>query len=148
MDFVCGIAEIFGYAVSRFQKSKILKQKFDIEVTAEMEELRTMCNLSEGIYERGMAHITDEEYRFLMKRRAIPTSARDMLDIMLNAVYTKLVSPKAVESGTIERISDKDQEDPFYSKANMELLEESRRQMESGQIVTKSWEELERLANG
>ena len=38
------------------EKSKILKKKFDIEVTAEMEEeLRTMCNLSEGIYERGMA---------------------------------------------------------------------------------------------
>ena len=36
------------------EKSKILKKKFDIEVTAEMEEeLRTMCNLSEGIYERG-----------------------------------------------------------------------------------------------
>ena len=38
------------------EKSKILKEKFDIDVTAEMEkELRTMCNLSEGIYERGMA---------------------------------------------------------------------------------------------
>lgn len=38
------------------EKSKILKKKFDIEVTAEMEEeLRTMCNLSEGIYERGIA---------------------------------------------------------------------------------------------
>ena len=36
------------------EKKKILKKKFDIEVTAEMEEeLRTMCNLSEGIYERG-----------------------------------------------------------------------------------------------
>ena len=36
------------------EKSKILRKKFDIEVTAEMEEeLRTMCNLSEGIYERG-----------------------------------------------------------------------------------------------
>ena len=39
------------------EKSEILKKKFDIEVTAEMEEeLRTMCNLSEGIYERGIAH--------------------------------------------------------------------------------------------
>lgn len=38
------------------EKSAILKKKFDIEVTSEMEEeLRTMCNLSEGIYERGMA---------------------------------------------------------------------------------------------
>ncbi|WP_037352720.1 hypothetical protein [Selenomonas sp. FC4001] len=38
------------------EKSEILKKKFDIEVTSEMEEeLRTMCNLSEGIYERGMA---------------------------------------------------------------------------------------------
>ncbi len=36
------------------EKSEILRKKFDIEVTAEMEEeLRTMCNLSEGIYERG-----------------------------------------------------------------------------------------------
>ena len=38
------------------EKSEILKKKFDIEVTSEMEEeLRTMCNLSEGIYEQGMA---------------------------------------------------------------------------------------------
>ena len=38
------------------EKSEILKKKFDIEVTSEMEEeLRTMCNLSEGIYERGMS---------------------------------------------------------------------------------------------
>ena len=38
------------------EKSEILRKKFDIEVSAEMEEeLRTMCNLSEGIYERGMA---------------------------------------------------------------------------------------------
>ena len=37
------------------EKSEILRKKFDIEVTAEMEEeLRTMCNLSEGIYERGV----------------------------------------------------------------------------------------------
>ena len=36
------------------EKSEILRKKFDIEVTAEMEEeLRTMCNLSEGIYEKG-----------------------------------------------------------------------------------------------
>ena len=38
------------------EKSEILRKKFDIEVTSEMEEeLITMCNLSEGIYERGMA---------------------------------------------------------------------------------------------
>ena len=38
------------------EKSKILRKKFDIEVTTEMEEeLKTMCNLSEGIYERGIA---------------------------------------------------------------------------------------------
>ena len=37
------------------EKSEILRKKFDIEVSAEMEEeLRTMCNLSEGIYERGV----------------------------------------------------------------------------------------------
>ena len=42
------------------EKSEILRKKFDIEVTAEMEEeLRTMCNLSEGIYERGMAQGAD-----------------------------------------------------------------------------------------
>ena len=43
------------------EKKKILKKKFDIEVTAEMEEeLRTMCNLSEGIYERGAENKTIE----------------------------------------------------------------------------------------
>lgn len=92
--------------------------------------------------------ITDEEYRFLMKRRAIPTSARDVLDIMLNAVYSKLAMPKAIEPRVMEQNPAKEQEDPFYSKANMELLEESMQQMENGQIVTKSWEELEKLAHG
>ena len=39
------------------EKSEILRKKFDIEVTSEMEEeLITMCNLSEGIYERGAWH--------------------------------------------------------------------------------------------
>ena len=43
------------------EKSEILRKKFDIEVTAEMEEeLRTMCNLSEGIYERGAENKTIE----------------------------------------------------------------------------------------
>ncbi|SHK78530.1 hypothetical protein SAMN05216582_11764 [Selenomonas ruminantium] len=39
------------------EKSEIIRKKFDIEVSVEMKEvLRTVCNLSEGIYERGMAH--------------------------------------------------------------------------------------------
>ena len=43
------------------EKSEILRKKFDIEVTSEMEEeLRTMCNLSEGIYERGAENKTIE----------------------------------------------------------------------------------------
>ncbi len=43
------------------EKSEILRKKFDIEVTVEMEEeLRTMCNLSEGIYERGAENKTIE----------------------------------------------------------------------------------------
>lgn len=37
--------------------------------------------------------------------------------------------------------------DPFYSESNMKALEESIVQMKSGKIVTKSFDELESLAN-
>ena len=38
-------------------------------------------------------------------------------------------------------------EDPFYSEENMARLKKSIAQLESGHVVTKSMEELERLAN-
>ena len=38
-------------------------------------------------------------------------------------------------------------EDPFYSEKNMARLRKSIAQLEAGQVVTKSMEELERLAN-
>ena len=37
--------------------------------------------------------------------------------------------------------------DPFYSESNMKALEESIVQMKSGKTVTKSFDELESLAN-
>lgn len=39
-------------------------------------------------------------------------------------------------------------EDPFYSEANMKALDEATKQYHSGQIVTKTMEELEAIANG
>ena len=91
--------------------------------------------------------ITEEEYRFLMKRRAIPSSARDMLDIMLNAVYAKLAPSESQAPGEIEELLAIGKEAPFFSKTNMDLLKESKQQMESGRFITKSWKELEELAN-
>lgn len=38
--------------------------------------------------------------------------------------------------------------DPFYSESNMKALRESIEQRAQGQIVVKSMEELERLADG
>ena len=38
-------------------------------------------------------------------------------------------------------------EDPFYSEENMVRLRKSIAQLEAGHVVTKSMEELERLAN-
>ena len=38
--------------------------------------------------------------------------------------------------------------DAFYSEANMDHLRKSARQMEVGRTVTKTLEELEKLANG
>ncbi len=38
--------------------------------------------------------------------------------------------------------------DAFYSEANMDHLRKSARQMEEGRTVTKTMEELEKLANG
>ena len=38
--------------------------------------------------------------------------------------------------------------DPFYSEENMKRLEHSIKQLESGQVVTKTMDELEAIANG
>ncbi|MBQ7515854.1 MAG: hypothetical protein IJS96_06190 [Schwartzia sp.] len=40
---------------SAAEKKKLLQSKYDIDVTLDMEEeMNTMCNLSEGIFEKGM----------------------------------------------------------------------------------------------
>jgi DNA-damage-inducible protein J len=36
--------------------------------------------------------------------------------------------------------------DPFYNAANMKWIEQSIRQMEDGQIITKTFEELQQMA--
>ena len=38
--------------------------------------------------------------------------------------------------------------DPFYSDSNMKILQRSKEQLSSGQVVVKSFEELEDIANG
>ena len=38
--------------------------------------------------------------------------------------------------------------DPFYSEENMKRLEHSTKQLESGQVVTKTIDELEAMVNG
>ena len=38
--------------------------------------------------------------------------------------------------------------DPFYSIGNMAAIDEAARQIEGGQVVVKTMEELEALANG
>ncbi len=37
--------------------------------------------------------------------------------------------------------------DPFFSRSNMEALQKSIRQFDEGKVVTKTMEELERMAN-
>ena len=42
-------------AKSAAEKKKILESEFDLDVSSDMErEMNTMCNLSEGIFERGI----------------------------------------------------------------------------------------------
>ena len=38
--------------------------------------------------------------------------------------------------------------DPFYSESNLNALNEATKQYHSGQITTKTFEELEEIANG
>ena len=38
--------------------------------------------------------------------------------------------------------------DPFYSDSNMAAIEEAEEQIEKGQVIVKTLEELEALANG
>ena len=47
-----------------------------------------------------------------------------------------------------EKILVAEEYDPFYSDVNLARLQESKQQMDRGQVVTKSWAELENLANG
>ena len=39
-------------------------------------------------------------------------------------------------------------EDPFYSESNMKYLRKSKEQIQNGQVVVKTMEELEAMANG
>ena len=39
-------------------------------------------------------------------------------------------------------------EDPFYSESNMKWLDKATKQFQNGQIVTKTMDELEAIANG
>ena len=39
-------------------------------------------------------------------------------------------------------------EDPFYSESNMKHLRKSKEQIQNGQVVVKTMEELEAMANG
>ena len=51
---------------SAAEKKKLLQSKYDIDVTSDMEEeMNTMCNLSEGIFEKGMEQKTIEVIRRL-----------------------------------------------------------------------------------
>lgn len=42
----------------------------------------------------------------------------------------------------------KDIDDPFYSEENMRWLEESAKQMENGQVVAMTFDELKALLHG
>ena len=43
--------------ISPAAKKRLLKDEFDMDISADIEEeMRTMCNLSTGIYEQGMEH--------------------------------------------------------------------------------------------
>ena len=89
-----------------------------------------------------MANPTQEEWSFLEKRRAIPATDRELLDVMLETAYKRIVP--AFQQDEIEVPP----ADPFYSEANMERLKKSICQMERGEVVTKTMDELRALANG
>lgn len=88
------------------------------------------------------ANPTAEEWRFLEKRRAIPAADRELLDVMLETAYKRIVP--AFPPGEGETIP----ADPFKSEANRARLKKSIRQMERGEFVTKTMDELRELING
>ena len=54
---------------SAAEKKKLLQSKYDIDVTSDMEEeMNTMCNLSEGIFEKGMEKGATQEKISTIKR--------------------------------------------------------------------------------
>ncbi|HBT79466.1 MAG TPA: hypothetical protein DEA67_05015 [Selenomonas sp.] len=60
---------IFVQELSGQEKRQLLEQKYDMQLTSNMgKELDSMCNLSEGIYERGEVNGRDLEKQSTVER--------------------------------------------------------------------------------
>ncbi|MBQ7515656.1 MAG: nuclease, partial [Schwartzia sp.] len=69
---------------SAAEKKKLLQSKYDIDVTSDMEEeMNTMCNLSEGIFEKGMEQKTIEVIRRLWQ------AGKDLATIKIASGWTE-----------------------------------------------------------
>ena len=63
---------LFSEKVRAEEKKCILEEDFDIRMTKEVEsEVETMCNVSEGIYENGLAEETMNTFLIPEEKRNV-----------------------------------------------------------------------------
>ena len=84
---------IFRQHLSGAEKRKLLEQKYDMKLTAEMgEELNIMCNLSEGIFERGQEEEKKQTILRLIKKGKKLADMADATGWPLEQIQTFLQS--------------------------------------------------------
>ena len=73
------------------EKKNLLKNEFDLDTTTDIEEeLKTMCNLSTGIYEQGMEHGMERGMERGMKRGMERGIEKNRLDTALSMLKENL----------------------------------------------------------
>jgi len=92
------LSTVLDKEMTPVQKKTILQNEFNIKMTEELEsEVTTMCNLAEGIYEKGAERKELENIKNLMETLNLDvTQAMAALKIPESSFerYTKLVSQK------------------------------------------------------
>ena len=82
---------IFKQDLSAAEKKKLLKQDYDLTLTEEMgEELDTMCNLSEGIFERGQEEEKKQTILRLFRKGKKLSDIMDATDLSMEQIKSFL----------------------------------------------------------
>ena len=108
---------IFKENLTTKEKTKKLKDEYDLSITGEMgEEMDTMCNLSEGIYERGIRYgeKRGEKRGIAMgEKRGIALGEERMVGLM------KVLHKEGCDDAVFRAINDSAYRNELYKKYNL-----------------------------